>query len=48
MRLTQRHLDIMGLLYSHQPASPTAAKQFNIHTNYRKRTEKDNNFAQAL
>lgn len=47
MHLTQRHLDIMGLLYSHQPASPTAAKQFDIHKLWETWTEKDN-FAHIL
>lgn len=47
MRLTQRHLDIMGLLYSHQPASPTAAKQSDILKLWETWTEKDN-FAHIL
>lgn len=43
--LTQSHLDIMGLLYSQQPASPTVAKQFDIHKLWETWTEMDNNFA---
>lgn len=44
-RLTQSHLDIMGLLYSHQQAPPTVAKQFDIHKLWETWTEMENNFA---
>lgn len=35
----------MELLYSHQPASPTVAKQFDIHKLWETWIEKDTNFA---